>query len=156
MWKPIKQQMVHFKIPFWSICIIIPWLKCILTKFLRPIMPKFYHVWPYRGCLLYNSSNLPNLLIIFPNFLYITSDVAWINTSFNYKPPPPLPPTPQMCMHTSNWPYECSPFMLCPWQWMHGDPWCNPQHFCCNCAKCWLICGTRTTTCTFFNNVRFL
>jgi hypothetical protein len=97
MWKLIKQQMVHFKIPFWSICTIIPSLTCFLTKILRPIMPKFYHAWALGWVLVRNWTNLPNLLMIFLNFFYITLDVAWINTSFNCKPP-------LMCMHTSNWP----------------------------------------------------
>jgi hypothetical protein len=29
---------------------------------------------------------------------------------------------------------------------MHGHPWCNSWHFCCDCTRCWLPCGTRTTT----------
>jgi hypothetical protein len=36
---------------------------------------------------------------------------------------------------------------------MHGDPWCNSQHFCCNCARCWFIRGTRTITCTLFSTM---
>jgi len=33
-----------FKIPFWSICIIIPFLTCSLTRYLKPIVLKFDHV----------------------------------------------------------------------------------------------------------------
>jgi hypothetical protein len=39
---------------------------------------------------------------------------------------------------------------------IHGNvcmgPWCNLQHFCCHCVKCWLPCGMRTTTCASFDH----
>jgi len=117
-------------------------------NFWSPSCSNFIMFGPYGGCLVYNSTNFPNLLIIFPNFLHITLDVAWINTSFNCKPPP-------LCMHTSNWPFGYSPFTLCSQQWMHGDPWCNSQHFCCNYARYWFIRRRRTITCTSFSNVQF-
>ncbi len=34
----------NFKIPFWNICTIIPFLACFSTGHLKPIMPEFYHV----------------------------------------------------------------------------------------------------------------
>ncbi len=48
--------------------------------------------------LSYSSTNFPNLLIFFPNFLHNDLDVARTITSFNRKPP-------LMCVHPSHWPY---------------------------------------------------
>jgi hypothetical protein len=62
--------------------------------------------------LVYNSTNFPNLSIIFPAFLHSASNATQTTTSFNCKPPP-------MCVHTSYWPYRYAPLMLCPWQQAH-------------------------------------
>jgi len=35
-----------------------------------------------------------------------------------------------MHVHTSHQSYVYPPFMLCPWQRVHKNPWCNLQHFC--------------------------
>jgi hypothetical protein len=55
-------------------------------------MSKFYHVLALRQALNLNSTNLPNLSIIFPNFFHIILDVTQTTTSFNCRPPP-------MCAH---------------------------------------------------------
>jgi hypothetical protein len=99
-------------------------------------------------CLAYNLTNFYNLLIIFPNFFQNISNRGWITTSFNCKPP-------LMCVHTSHWAYEYPLLMLCPCQWMPGDPWCNLRHFCHRCKKCWHSHVTRTTTCTSLTHIQF-
>jgi len=100
---------------------------------------------PWGGCLAYNSTNLPNLLIFFPNFLHNTSNVVWTTTSFNCG-------LPLMCVHTFHWPCKHLFLMLHPSQRAHMDPWCSLQHFCHHCTRCWLSCGSITTTCTSFNH----
>jgi len=92
--------------------------------------------------LVYILTNLPNLLIIFPNFLHNALDMILITTSFNCRPS-------SMCVHTSHWPYGYPPFTLCPWQWTHRD-------LCYHCMKCWFSCGMRTTTCASLNHSQFL
>jgi hypothetical protein len=69
--------MVHFKIPFWSICTIIPSLTCFPMKFFKPIITKFYHVWALGWVL--------GLIIrlIFPTFqlfspIFSTSLWMWL------------------------------------------------------------------------------
>jgi len=104
---------------------------------------------PWGRCSACSLINLPNLLIIFLNFLHSPLDVAQITTSFNHMPP-------LMCVHTSHRPYGYPFLMLCPWQWMHWDPWCNSQHFCCHCMGCWLSCGMKIITCASFNDIQFL
>jgi hypothetical protein len=63
---------------------------------------------PQSGRLTYSSTNLPNLLIIFPILFHSALNMTWIITSFNYK-------YPLMHVHTSHQCYRCPPFMLCPW-----------------------------------------
>jgi hypothetical protein len=46
-------------------------------------------------------------------------------------------------------------FMLHPWQWAHGHPWCNSRHFYSHYMKCRLPCGTRTITHVSFNHIPF-
>jgi hypothetical protein len=106
------------KIPFWSIYTIIPFLTCSLTKYLKPIMLEFIMFRPWGGCLAYSSTNLPNLLIIFPNFLHNTSNVVWTTTSFNCG-------LPLMCVHTFHWPCMHLFLMLHPSQWAHMDQRCS-------------------------------
>jgi hypothetical protein len=48
--------------------------------------------WPRGRRLAYNSTNLPNLLIIFLNFLHSTSYTTWTTPSFNCRHP-------SMCAH---------------------------------------------------------
>jgi hypothetical protein len=43
--------------------------------------------WPWRKHLIYSSTNLPNLSIVFPSFLQSASDTTQITTSFNCTPP---------------------------------------------------------------------
>jgi len=114
-----------------------------------PSCLNFIMFWPRGECLVYNSTSLPNLLIIFPNFFHNTLYAIRITPSFNYMHP-------SMCVHTSHRPYGYPPFMLCSWQWMHWNPWCNSWHLCCHWAKCWLPCVTRTITCTSFNHIQLL
>jgi hypothetical protein len=94
----------NFKIPYWSICTIIPFSTCFLTRNLRPIMFEFYHVLALK----------------------------W---AFGF---------------------QCPPFMLYPWQWMHGNPLCSLWHFCCHCMGSPFLCGMKTTTHTSFNHVPLL
>jgi len=46
--------------------------------------------------------------------------------------------------------------MFCSWQQTHKNLWCNLQHLCCHCPRCWLSCGMKTITCVSFNHVQFL
>jgi hypothetical protein len=39
--------------------------------------------WPKGKSLIYNSTNLPNLSIIFPNFLHNTLYATWTTPSLN-------------------------------------------------------------------------
>ncbi len=81
--------------------------------------------------------------------MHNTSCATWITPSLNCKHP-------LMCVHTSHWPYGYPSFTLCSWQWMRLNPWCNLQHLCCHCTRCWFPCGTRTITCTSFNHIQLL
>jgi hypothetical protein len=64
---------------------------------------------PWGEHLAYNSTNFPNLLIIFPIFFHSVLDTAQTITSFNCRPPP-------MWVHISHRPYGYPPFTLCLWQ----------------------------------------
>jgi hypothetical protein len=77
-------------------------------------MLKFYHVLAQGGHLVFNSTSIPNLLIIFPNFLHSTLYMIWITPSLNCKHP-------LMCMHTSHRPYGYPLLMLCSWQRTHWN-----------------------------------
>jgi len=61
-----------------------------------------------------------------------------------------------MCMHTSHRPYGYTLIMLCSWQQLHWIPWCNSQHLCHHCARCWFPCGMKTITCVSFNHIQLL
>jgi hypothetical protein len=54
--------------------------------------------WPKIGLLIYNSTSLPSLLIIFSSFFHNTSYATWTTPSFNCRHP-------LLCVHTSHWPY---------------------------------------------------
>ncbi len=104
---------------------------------------------PQGRSLAYNLTNFLKFSIILPILFHNIPNATWITTSFNCK-------YPSMHVHTSHWCYECAPFTLCPRQWTQKHPWCNLQQFCCHCKRCRLLCGTKTTTHTFFNHVPFL
>jgi hypothetical protein len=59
-------------------------------------------------------------------------------------------------MCTSHRPHGYPPFTLYSWQWTHGSPWCNSWHLCSHYARCWFLCGIKTTMCTSFNHIQFL
>jgi hypothetical protein len=99
--------------------------------------------------LVYNLVSLPNLSIIFSNFLHCSSYATWSTPSFNCRHP-------SMCMHTTHRPYGYPFFMLCSRQWMHWNPWCNLWHFFHHCVRCLFPCGTRTITCVSFNHIQLL
>jgi hypothetical protein len=80
-----------------------------------PLCSNFILFWPRGKCLVYNSTNLSNLLIIFPNFLHNTLYATWITSSFNCK-------YPLMCVHTLHRPYGYPLLMLSSWQRMHWNP----------------------------------
>jgi hypothetical protein len=105
--------------------------------------------WPKGRCLVYNLTSLPNLLIIFPNFLHNTSYATWTTPSLNCRHH-------AMCVHISHWPYGYPLFTSCSWQQTHENPWCNLQHLCCHCTKCWFPRGTRTITYVSFNHIQLL
>ncbi len=67
---------------------------------------------PRASAWLTSSTSLPNLLIIFPNFLHNIWYMTWTTPSFNYRHP-------LMCVHTSHWLYGDWPLMFCSWQWTH-------------------------------------
>ncbi len=60
-----------------------------------------------------------------------------------------------MHVHTSHRPYRYPLLMLHSWQETHRNPWCNSQHLCCHCVKCWLSHGMKTITCASFNHIQF-
>jgi len=112
-----------------------------------PLCPNFIMFWPKGRHVIYNSISLPNLSIIFPNFLHNSSYMTLTTPSFNYKHP-------LMCAHTSHRPYGYSPLTLCSWQQTHWNPWCNEHHFCCHCIRCVFPRGTRTIVCASFNHIQ--
>ncbi len=76
----------NFKVLFLNVCTIIPLLTWFLMRYLKPMCSNFIMLWPIGGCLVYNSTNLPNL---FHNVLNMT----WTTSFFNCK-------YPSMCVHT--------------------------------------------------------
>ncbi len=60
----------NFKIPFWSVCTIIPFPTCFPMGYLRPIMPKFYYVlaqgWALGLQLDQSSQPFDNIPQFFP------------------------------------------------------------------------------------------
>ncbi len=94
-----------------------------------PSCPNFTMFHPWGQHLAYNSTNLPNLSIIFIGFFHNVFNVVRGITSFNFRPR-------LMCVHTSHWPYRYPLHTLHPWQWTYEDPWCHSQHFCYHCVKC--------------------
>ncbi len=134
----------NFKVPSWSIYTIIPFPTWFSIGYLRLIVLEFYHVLAL-GCVLgFNSISFFNLLIIFPNFLHIVSNMIWITTSFNCSIPP--------CMHTHPIDLMGIHFLHCT----HGNPWCSSWHICCHCARCWLPHGMKIIKCASFNHVQLL
>jgi hypothetical protein len=105
--------------------------------------------WALGKRWAYNSTNLPNLSIIFPNLFHSTSNTTWIATSFNCK-------YFFMRVHTSHQCYKCPPSMLHLWQWTHEYSWCGLRHVCCHCMKCRLPCGMKIMTCASFNHIPLL
>ncbi len=118
----LDNKWFNFKIPFWSVYIIIHFLTCFPTWYQRLIMLEFYHVLALERHLAYTLIGIFILSIIFPNFFHITLNTAWIITSFNCRPT-------LMCVYTSHQPYGYSPFTLHPWQWVHKNPWWSSWHF---------------------------
>jgi hypothetical protein len=112
-----------------------------------PLCPNFIIFWPKGRHLIYNSISLPNLSIIFPNFLHNTLYMTLTTPSLNYKHP-------LMCVHTSHRPYGYPPLTLCSWQQTHWNPWCNVLHFCCHCARCVFPRGMRTIVCASFDHIQ--
>jgi len=104
--------------------------------------------WFWSRHLVYNLSNFPSLLIMFPILFHNPLNVTWITTSFNCK-------YPSICVHTSYQCYMCLPF-ISPWQWVHGHPWCKLWHFCYYCMRCRLPCGMKTIAPTSFNHISLL
>jgi hypothetical protein len=111
------------------------------------LCPNFIIFWPKGRHLIYNSISLPNLSIIFPNFLHNTLYMTLTTPSLNYKHP-------LMCVHTSHRPYGYPPLTLCSWQQTHWNPWCNVLHFCCHCARCVFPRGMRTIVCASFDHIQ--
>jgi hypothetical protein len=114
-----------------------------------PSCPNFIMFYPKDKRLVYNLINFPILSIVFFSFLHNTSYATWTIPSFKCKHP-------LMWVHISHWPYGYPPLMLCSWQWTHWNPWCNLQHLCHHCAKCWFSHGMKTITCTSFNHIQLL
>jgi hypothetical protein len=44
--------------------------------------------------------------------------------------------------------------LLRSWQQTYWNPWCNLQHFCRHCTRCWFPHGMRTITCVSFNHIQ--
>ncbi len=133
-----------FNIPFKNIYTIIPFLACFLTRYLKFIILMF---WPKAGHLVYNSTNFPSLLIIFPSVFHRT----WLGL------PHPSIVGILWCMCTH--PIDIMGihlFTLHSRQRTHGNLWCSSWHLCYHCARCWLPHGKGTITCVFFNHVQFI
>jgi hypothetical protein len=104
---------------------------------------------PWDGQLIYSSTNLPSLSIIFPSFFHNISNVVYTTTPFTCR-------YLLMRVHTSHWPYGYPPLTLHPWQRTHVNSWWNSWHFCHYCVRCWISRGIKITTCTSFNHIQFL
>ncbi len=105
----------------------------------------FVMFWPWGECFSYISICFFNLSIIFLSLLHNVSNIVWTTTFFSFRYPF------NACTHIPL--TLCDPlFTLRPWQWTHGNPWCNLRYFCYHCTRCWLPHGMITTTCAFFNH----
>ncbi len=145
----LDNKWFNFKIPSQSVRTIIPSLACSPMRHLRPIVLAFYHVLAQGRHLIYKLTNLSNLSIIFFSFLHNTSYMTWTTPSLNCRHP-------FMCVHTSHQPYGYPPLMLCSWQWMHWNSWCNLRHLCRHYTKYWFPRGMRIITCVSFNHIQLL
>jgi hypothetical protein len=88
----------------------------------------FIMFWPKGGRLVYNSTNLPSLLII--SLVFSTT----LRTQLGL---------PHLSIVGIPWCVCTHPidlmgihfFTLCSWQRMHWNPWCNSQHLCCHYVR---------------------
>jgi hypothetical protein len=101
--------------------------------------------WPRSGHLTYNSTNLPNLLIILPIFsMVFQTRLGLLHLSIRSI-------IRCMCTHLIDPMVSTSCIVL-----MAMNAWCSSQHLFCHYVKCWLPCGMRLTTCASFNHIQLL
>jgi hypothetical protein len=139
----------NFKVPFRSICTIIPFLTCFLTRHPRPIMPKFYHVLAQGQAPSLQLNHFSQPFNYLPQFFaqhfvrVLDYPILQLQTSLD------------MCAHIPStlW---VSTFMLYSWQWTHWNPWCNSWCLCQHCTRCWFPHGMKIITCTSFNHIQLL
>jgi hypothetical protein len=90
---------------------------------------KAHHVW-FWPCYGLRASTWLIAWPIFPTFqlfslVFCIALHMWLGL-----------PDPLICVHTSHWLYGYSPLMLCSWQQMHWNLWCNSQHLCRHYTRC--------------------
>jgi hypothetical protein len=105
--------------------------------------------WFRSGCLAYNLTNFPRVLINFPDFFHNISNMTWTAPSLNCK-------YPLMCVHTSHQPYGYPPLHCA-----HDNKHIRTHGAVCDTFVAivrgvWLSHGARTTTCAFFKHLQFL
>jgi hypothetical protein len=99
---------------------------------------------PYDECLVYNSTNLPNLSIIFPILLHHGLNATWITISFNCK-------YPSMHVHTS---HRCYNVHLL--NYAHNNEHTGTHDAIRNIFTTFTPCGMKTITRTSFNHIPLL
>jgi len=135
----------NFKIPLKASAPSYPFQHAFWWYIWSPLCPNSIMFWPKGKCLVYSSTNLPKLSTSFLDLFHNALNMTWITPLLKYM-------YPSMCVHTSHQPYGYPPFMLCSWQWVHMNPWCNLWYLCCHCEGCWFPCGIRTNTCVSFKH----
>ncbi len=101
----LNSKWFDFKIPSRSICTIIPFQHVFRHDIQYALCSNLIMFWPQGGRLVYNSTSLPSLSLIFPILFHNALNAIWITTFFNYK-------YLSMRVHTSHRCYMCPPFTL--------------------------------------------
>ncbi len=100
--------------------------------------------------LAYNSTNLPNLFDYLPQFFaqYFIHNLDYpilqLHASFD------------VCAHIPLTLWGSTSYVVLMAMNAHWNPWCNSQHLCHHCMKCWFPHGIKIVTCASFNHIQFL
>jgi hypothetical protein len=80
-----NNKWLNFKIPSWSVCTIIPFYHVHQWHIWGPLCSNCIVLWLRDRCLTYNSTNFPNLSIVFPSCfpLHFVCDLDY--PSFNCR-----------------------------------------------------------------------
>jgi hypothetical protein len=115
-----------------------------------------HHAWILSSSSLKVGTWLP-IRLTFPTFQLSSPSFSIVLQMWLGLPYPSIVGIPRcVCTHPINT-IGVHLFMLCPWQWMHRNPWwCSLWHFCYHCTRSWLPCGMRTITRISFNHIPLL